>query len=499
MKINFKSKKFIITSIALSTISLSAVAGISAGVISYKKGFDVTKLLDPVARFLNSIKKSDIVVYKLGNSQIDPSSFLPSTNDNLFQNANSNINRNETIANSENYAFNVIKEQLGFRNDFLIPDSTAVSIELNQKLNTTSSLNNGFLYVDIFANRINQEVRTKTIELNDFKKAHSDLTSFLNSSDQEGLIINPKIANSLMSIEQLNDSNWNNTNTSGINVMFKTAYANNELINQVQLDAKVQLKKIIKQNAIVYFVLEALDKNEPIKLTRVVNNEIQQAAVKQIYFSNLAASSITLLPIQANNEAANNLFKQALLATNANNENLEVLSKETNIQISIKNPSSIDLANPNVIITNINPYVITKQTNEINFTFSIRYGQKIYWYNNIKDYEELVNADFVFSIYLKDLKTSDLNVSSLELSSSELGLFKHLNNQYIPINKTLLGSYNYKETEIKTISDLNKVNIVNDHKNETENYIGFISYKFNNIPINQVLFTPDLSIIRMQK
>lgn len=541
----FKSKKFLIPTIVLSTI---AIVGIGTGIgIATSNNSKYINL----KRFLRNINENSIVIKNLSNNN--------QNNSRIRTRRNGDQEPSKFIKREEIFAFNVLQEQVELVESISIPDGVNLSLNIGNNLNSASNLNQGELNVLVTIEQENNGIETKKVSLKGFKLAQTDqFEKILNNNEMNlgiDFVLN-KNANTTtnqqsnptyFSIDDLNkkvyivkkdnryiitkpwfsdenkESNKPNE-TEEVSLLtywlkqLSTHAINHESeVKEIVVKGEVKLKQIKKENERIYFYLTSSDPSKPLYLVKKDENKniISQTAIDYIKTTNVLATDLTIVPLD---------IKE--LETKELNEALSQDVKTTGYVVDKKD----EALNRNLAITTnkgflsdhdrvyIKPYVAgLNQTNKgINFKLLLNFGSnkyaKTYDTSINADLNELTEAGFSFDVYSKQLSNEGeviTKANAIAKNENDLGRYLNEFTYLIPIKKT--ASDTSVENPVKLNNGLLVTSFKDQKPNELylqkeqkevirpSNWILFSSYTYGDVANNHVLFTPTISLIHFKR
>lgn len=542
----FNSKKALFSSLAVMGIGAVAI-GTGLGV-SLNNSSSTTlnessdsKTDQDIKNEITEIDEEKLSAIKSSLDSISLESFTLKT----FTNTDV-TNRNET------YAFDIdpSKLELKINNNNLLIDGYKLEAKIDYLKNKPSQLNDGKLTINIDVVDSNNkkitsdQISSKEIVFSDFKKADSSLTALLKNEtaslrldptkdDRENSIsyntietLNSVVKVPKRNMEQeqneeaearaleLSESSFESFHYLTELLKKQDEYKRGEkmkLIENVSISGEVYLDKItydLSSNETL-FHLVSKEANRPLKLVKKDNSNkvIKQALIGEIITTHLLASDITIKPriYDANKTQtykselvtnSNNLFK------NATNKN-DLLEKD--IYLSLSSIQHQDDLSINKVF--IKPYVVDKNnptSTEIDFCLSISFGDKKFDLDNEYDLQALKLAGFSFNAYTKKLGDDSYTPNMMNfLSANKLDSYFTQSTFTKPVAITNLNTatngLNETKFENNSLSKSFKITLKDTDDKKTSIHAVFASYSYKEVKDTNVLFTPSLTILKLDK
>lgn len=504
-----KTKKFWIPTLLISTSIITIGTGLGVSSQS-KNSFDIYPS-DSKEVIISKLKNA-LETINDSNIQVNLATGIVPIRNSLSQTGNK-----QTI---DAYAFDINNTQLSLNSQTKLPNGINIELKINETLNSSIELNKGNLKIDVIAKSAYSEVNeTKVINLNNFKKIDANLASLIKEVDNKAILEIPRKSNqttqqqtqniSYQTIEELNNKTDSITGLSAL--VSSNLVTSDELKTTLEIKDEVKLDSISKQGINTYFNLVNTKNNGTIKLINNKNGIEYIALVDEIKVLDLAASEIKIAPNGYSNiesiEFANKL------KTNSNNaSSLTIKIPETNTDTAKQTDV---LIHPYIIQTNANNEALS-----VGLEISFGSGENKKTYNTFKanDLAELKNAGFSFSLFTKKLSQSEDTVKLSDINTD-----KKLDKLFVSNNFKMSFSTTNDSNNLKTELDkFSKVEIKNNKLNEPirisikdstssrsaknsvtnptkENWIAFAAYTYKDISLYNLLLTPNISLIHLEK
>lgn len=466
--------KKIFVAAGIGLVSVASFGGIAAGVLSSANKPTTrpnvtlvpTTTFDSIQQaasdFLESLTTKDFVItnkHEVNDVNKTANNFVFNLNASEITTKNlvsSLHNSTTTITKpiSDFYSFNVDKSQIKLANTKQIPNSLSeYSIEINliNDKNTTSSLNDGKLFIEVsFKSGNSLLVSPVEIELNGFKQPTNALKSLLidktNSLDLDKLRTNGQ-ANNYLTIEQLNSVEPSKTitklatliqegikkvkNPSVRNVLHKeTVTLEKTTTHQAEKEKKITVPKIKllsiakdEKQATKFYL--GVEENTPFKISyQNEDGSLSQILIDNIQFSKLLPSSLLVIPSISLAWETTNFIEELKKVMPDGDKYMVEERKDLPPLLSVdvpKTPPEKD----NKVKVYITPYLINKtvkDTDKLPFNLSLSYGSddslKTYLTSRPSDLKELKESGIKFNIYSKKLECKEKMVKASSIVDS---------------------------------------------------------------------------------
>lgn len=510
--------------------------------------------LTDLDKLINEINESSIVIHPFYTKEE-----LAKLNKNNLENKVEVVNTNITVEKTNLFAFNVKKQQLSLKSTVQIDNDVSVELKLNEQKNTVSSLNQGKLSIDINLSQTGNTLKQKTLDLTGFKTPDEELIKLFASSNMGEtmqknsavLEITPMMqsGNSMefVSLEQLNSTNTitadsirtlrtesegedaskQQTKTeTGLTTWLKKDSSKMLMNKDISISGQVKLDKIEMNQNKVNFILSSADKNNPLKLIKMMDGKISsEALIQQIKTTNLLATDLTIIPNDYD-QVANQTYVDSLSKLT---EKDKYLVDETNSYLnrflSVNLSSTIqDKARINSRVDRlfVKPFLFIRSNemdkkDKLPLSAVITYGSGInarrFNTNNKQDLEILKAAGFKFNVYSKKLESDKFSIGAQEITKQDnkLSTFFKEDNYKTGVMKPITGNSpmadtgNFKLTTLPTESNNGVVEIDlgmemigsgMNMKIKPENYLIFGDYSFTGL-MDKVVFNPVIDLVHV--